>query len=242
MAGTATVEPSAPTAAPFGISDSFPLSSIEAPHAWTVGIEGEAQCGVVDPSGRRTPLTPKVDRTHVTLSWRIPHEGMVEYWEFAHVERSRVSGVVAVRGDAITPVAPWDERCQASRELRGLVQHYRLHRLVTGCGLGLPGSGSSFYNWAKHQPGYARPEGPSYEAETVELIRTVLQKVEQPDMEEVARSIRYEWVSQFGKMPKGVEEGLQEATQLTLKVDGPTRKDGRTQITRRNRPGMEFGR
>lgn len=242
MPSTTTVERAAQTIAPFGLSESFPLSEIRPPHAWTVGTEGEAQCGVVAPTGHRTPLTPKVDQTHATLTWRIPHEGMVEYWEFAHVERPRVSGVVTVIGEMVMPVAPWDERCQDNAHLRGMVQHYRLHRLVTGCGLGLPGNGSDFYKWAMAQPGYRKAGGPSYEAETVELIRTVLQKVDQPDTEEVTRAIRYEWASQFGEVPKGVEVGLQEATQLPLRIDGPTRKNGRTQITRRNRPGMEFGR
>lgn len=239
--GTTAVERSTALIAPFGVSDWFPVSGVQPPQAWTAGDEGEAQCAVVDRAGRRAPITPKVDRALRTLTWRVPHEGMVEYWEFAHVERSRVSGVLAIAEDTVTPVAPWDERCQESAHLRGLVQHYRLARLITGCGLGLPGPGSGFYSWARAL--YRSRSGqPSYEAETVELIRTVFEQIEHPDMEELTRFIRTEWASQFGEVPTSVQAGLEEAGQLRLKLEGPIQREGRAQITRRPRSGLEFRR
>lgn len=238
--GTAAVERSTSLIAPFGRSDGFPISGVRPPLAWTAGDEGEAQCGVVNRAGHRAPITPNVDRTLRALIWRVPHEGMLEYWEFAHVERSRVSGVLAVSEGAVTPVAPWDERCQESAHLRGLVEHYRLARLITGCGLGLPGPGSRFYSWARAL--YRKSGEPSYEAETVELIRTVSEQSEHPDMDELTRFIRTEWVGQFGEVPSSVQAGLEEASQLRLKFKGPIRREGRAQITRRARSSLEFRR
>lgn len=248
-----------PTAALFGGVGLVDVAGIWPPSAWTTGEIDRAQCCLVDPEGRRTPLTPTVykDRNERPggrgdrAIWRVPDQGLVEYFEFAHASRPPVSGVVAVDGERVSVVAPWSDLCSEHRQLRELVHHYRLYRLFTGCGLALPGEGSAIYTWLMHEPGYRREGTPDYAAETFEVLRAA---TDQGLGEHAAQVITQEWTSQFGEIPSGASEALSRYNGLLLQVrrqglDEPAEmakltmeRHRRPAAPRKGRNGMEFSR
>ena len=204
-----------PTAALFGGSGLVDVAGIWPPSAWTTGEIDRAQFCLVDPEGRRTPLIPTIYRDRNERPggrgdraiWRVPDQGLVEYFEFAHANRQPVSGLVAIEGDAVTAVAPWSDLCSENPMILELVQHYRLYRLFTGCGLALPGEASRIYSRLMREAGYRRPGAPDYAAETFQVLRAA---TDQGLGEHAAQVITQEWTSQFGEVPGGASEALSQ--------------------------------
>ncbi|MHB1525069.1 MAG: hypothetical protein ACYCZN_02100 [Candidatus Dormibacteria bacterium] len=249
----ATEEPRIASAL-FGYVGAFPLSMVEAPpgHAWTVGED--AQCAMLDPvTGRwtRRPVVTDGERDGCT-AWHIPDEGLLEYFQFAHRTQPHVSGVLRLSHDAEPiPLAPWSPECVASPRLRDRVEHLRLYRLLTACGLPVPGSGNEVYAVARTRWRSAKGGATDYTQETYHLLAAAAH-VDEVDPGDAVQMVEDEWVSQYGTLPKGLGALLGEARGI---IEGITPVQARwalsdwagtkttpRQRVRRTTPTLEFGR
>jgi len=241
----------APT--PFGHLGDFALAGVHMapPLAWSVG--DDARCSIVDPgTARETParLSPAT-RDGCTV-WEIPDEGLLEYFQFAHSDRPQVSGILRLSfGDEPKPLAPWDPDCATFPRLREKVEHYRLCRLLTACGLPVPGPGNDVYVAGMRSQRRRTGGAGDYRQETYHLLRRVAE-LGGLGPDQTIDIIEDEWVSQFEALPRRLAPVLAEA-RATIKDLSPAEARsaivewaganvGLRQRRRPSAPTLEFGR